>query len=257
MENGDDPLFRDPDFASFYDIENGEEAESGRDDFAYCRSLAREVGSVLDLGCGTGELAVLLAGNRRIVGVDPAGVMLDIARNRPGGLQVCWVEADARRLSLGETFDLIVLTGHAFQVFLTDKDISAVLATIARHLARGGRFIFDSRNPLRQEWRQWAPQASMRAVTHPIFGTAKAWNDASYDAVSEIVTYQTVYQLASTGRILSAHSQIRFAARSKIQELLSEAGLVVERWLGDWQGSDCGDTAKELIPIGRLIDRSD
>jgi len=36
---------------------------------------------------------------------------------------------------LGRRFDLVVLTGHAFQVFLTDDDQRAVLSTIAEHLA--------------------------------------------------------------------------------------------------------------------------
>jgi ubiquinone/menaquinone biosynthesis C-methylase UbiE len=188
----DDPLFRDPDFASFYDLENGDEADSGRGDFAFCRALASEAGSILDLGCGTGELAVTLAAGRSVVGADPAAAMLDVARHRPGGGMVEWVEADARSLSLDIRFDLILLTGHAFQVFLTDKDVAAVLATIARHLAPDGRFIFDSRNPGREEWRTWTPEASARVVTHPVFGDAKAWNDVAFDAAPEMATSRTL-----------------------------------------------------------------
>jgi SAM-dependent methyltransferase len=248
----DDPLFRDPDFASFYDIENGDAAESGRGDFEFCRSLARNAGSVLDLGCGTGELAAMLAPGRRVVGADPAAAMLDVARQRPGSDKVDWVEADARSLSLDERFDLIVLTGHAFQVFLSDDDVSQILRTIATHLAPDGRFIFDSRNPLREEWRQWTPDASVRAVTHPVFGAAKAWNDVAFNAASGIVTYQTVYEIASTGKILSAHAQIRFLGQSRLEDLLTEAGLVVDRWLGDWHGSEYSHASKEIIPLGRL-----
>jgi ubiquinone/menaquinone biosynthesis C-methylase UbiE len=249
----DDPLFRDPDLASFYDIENGDEVESGRDDFVFCRSLAAEAGSVLDLGCGTGELTVMLAPGRRVVGADPAAAMLDVARRRPGGDRVEWVEADARSLRLDARFDLIVLTGHAFQVFLTDEDIAAVLSTIAFHLSPNGRFIFDSRNPKREEWRTWTPEASTRIVTHPVFGEAKAWNDVAFDAASEIVTYQTVYAIPALGKTLSAASQIRFASKSQLEELLATAGLVVDRWLGDWQGAAYSEGSKEIIPIGRLV----
>lgn len=248
----DDPLFRDPDFASFYDIENGAEADTGRDDFIFCRALARDAASVLDLGCGTGELTVMLADSRRVVGADPAAAMLDVARHRSGGEIVKWVEADARSLSLDERFDLIVLTGHAFQVFLTDEDIADVLSTIARHLSPNGQFIFDSRNPPREEWRTWTPEESMRVVTHPVFGEARAWNDVAFDAASEIVTYQTVYEMTSTGKTLSAASQIRFAGKERLEQLLAEAGLKVDRWLGNWQGAPYADDSKEIIPIGRL-----
>jgi ubiquinone/menaquinone biosynthesis C-methylase UbiE len=86
-----DPLFRDPDFASFYDIENGDEAEAGRDDFAFCRALAGDATSVLDLGCGTGELAASLARGRRVVGADPARAMQDLARQQPHGDKVRWI----------------------------------------------------------------------------------------------------------------------------------------------------------------------
>ena len=248
----EDRLYRDPELADFYDIENGDEAESGRSDFAFCRALAAEATSVLDLGCGTGELIVSLAGGRRVVGADPAGAMLDVARNRPGGDKVLWVEGDARSLSLSHTFDLIVLTGHAFQVFLSDAAVFEVLETIAAHLAPGGRFVFDSRNPLRQEWRQWTPAESQRKIRHPVFGDVRGWNDVAFDPATEIATYWTFYEIPSAGKTLSAASQIRFMTKSRLEKLVAEAGLVVDRWMGDWAGAPWAEGSKEIIPIGRL-----
>lgn len=247
-----DPLFRDPDFASFYDLENGDEAESGRDDFAFCRTLARDATSVLDLGCGTGELAASLARGRRVVGADPAAAMLDVARQRPDGDKVRWIEAGAQDVRLAETFDLILLTGHAFQVFLTDDDVRAVLKTIAMHLAPSGRFVFDTRNPSYRMWETWTPEKSVRTVTHPVHGTVKAWNDVQFDDATGIATYQTFYQVQATGKLLSASSQIRFIDKERLSALIEEAGLKVERWLGDWQGAPWEAGLKEIIPIGRL-----
>ena len=84
-----DPIYNDPDFVQFYDIEN----QDGRADFDYCVGLARDGGSVLDLGCGTGQLAAEMAQGRNVTGVDPASAMLDIARRRTGGDKVDWVVA--------------------------------------------------------------------------------------------------------------------------------------------------------------------
>lgn len=248
----EDRLYRDPEIADFYDLENSEEAEDGRSDFAFCRMLAQEAGSVLDLGCGTGELAASLAEGRQVVGADPAGAMLDVARQRPGGDKVTWIEADARRLSIEQTFDLIVLTGHAFQVFLTDEAVLDVLRTIKTHLAPGGRFIFDSRNPLREEWREWTPAKSERIVIHPLFGAVRAWNDVAFDTRTDVATYWTFYEITSPSKTLSARSQIRFMQKARLEELVVEAGLVVDRWIGSWQGEPYGDDTKEIIPIGRL-----
>jgi SAM-dependent methyltransferase len=248
-QNGstDDRLYSDPDLVQFYDIES-----EGREDLAYCLALENGRQSVLDLGCGTGQLAAAMADGRFVAGVDPAAAMLEVARRRPNGQKVNWVEADARNVRLDRKFDLVLLTGHAFQVFLTQGDQKAVLRTIAHHLAPGGLFIFDSRNPEMEEWRSWNPQESKRILKHPRLGTVKAWNDAVQDAVTGIVTYQTNYEVLASGRLLSAKSKIAFPAKEALDDMLDDAGLAVEEWLGDWTGGTYHRTSPEMIPVGRL-----
>ena len=183
-----DRLFGDPKLVQFYDAENG-----WADDTRHCLGLAEQAASVLDLGCGTGLLAAALGGGREVWGVDPAGAMLDVARKRPGGSTVTWIEADGRSVRLGRRFDLVVMTGHAFQCLLTDADQRALCETIAAHLAPGGTFIFDSRNPAREEWREWVPELSRRVLHDPDLGRITAWNDVSMDWATHIVTYETIY----------------------------------------------------------------
>lgn len=243
--------YDDPDLVSFYDLENG-----WRADFDFCAGLAGEAKSVLDLGCGTGELAAGIAQrfpDCAVTGADPAVSMLDIARRRPGGEKVEWIAADARTLDLGRRFDLIVLTGHAFQVFLAPEDQLAALRTIARHLTPRGRFVFDSRNPAAEEWREWVPEESQHEVEHPTLGTVEAWNEAEHDAATGIVTYETHYRVVATGRRLAARSRIRFTPKDELEGLIAEAGLHVTRWLGDWQGSAWTPASKEIIPLGGLV----
>lgn len=224
-------------------------------DFDYCINFAKDAGSVLDLGCGTGQLATALARQRSVTGVDPAPAMLDIARRRAGGESVDWVEADARKVRLGRRFDLVLLTGHAFQVFLTSKDQEAVLDTIAAHLAPGGRFIFDTRNPAAEEWLEWTPERSERELEHPGLGTTKAWNDFRRDPASGIVTYSTYYEIPDGGRrMLSAESKIAFPTRENLEGMMEQSGLVVEEWLGSWRGGPFGPASPEIIPIGRLLE---
>jgi SAM-dependent methyltransferase len=242
-----DRLYRDPDLVQFYDLEN----ESGAD-FAFCLELARDARSVLDLGCGTGQLAAALAEGRHVTGVDPAGAMLDVARRRPGGAAVEWIEADARSLRLDRRYDLVVLTGHAFQVFLTREGRTEALRTIAHHLAPAGRFVFDTRNPAAREWEEWLPETSRRNLDHPTHGRIEAWNDTERDTATGVVTYQTVYRRTSDGRTFNASSRIAFPDREAVEALIVEAGLRAERWLGDWQGGPWRADAPEIIPIGGL-----
>lgn len=239
-------LYSDPELAQFYDLENG-----WGEDFDYCSVLANGCRAILDLGCGTGLLAASLArqSERLVVGIDQAAAMLDIARQRPGAERVCWLRDDAGSLRLGCRFDLVLLTGHAFQVFLTHDDQSAVLRTIASHLAPRGRFIFDSRNPVAAAWRKWTPNQSRRSLRHPRLGQVLAWNAVAQDAATGVVTYRSSYETAD-GRLLSCRSQIAFPSQGELSAMIEDAGLAVEAWLGDWSGAPWEATAPEIIPLG-------
>ena len=246
-----DRLYNEAALARFYDLDNGWGA-----DFDFCVKLAETARSVMDLGCGTGQLAAALSETCEVTGVDPAGPMLDIARQRPGGAKVAWIEADARELDLGRGFDLVLLTGHAFQVFQTPDDQAAVLGTIARHLAPGGRFIFDSRNPAAEAWREWSPEVSRHEIEHATLGPVEAWNDAAWDAAGGIVTYETHYRIKTENRAVSASSQIRFTRQEELARLIGSAGLRVESWLGSWQGEAYSPSSREIIPLGRRHEAS-
>lgn len=241
----EDRLYFDPELAQFYDLDNAD-----RDDFDFCLKLAVNARSVLDLGCGTGQLAVALADGREVVGVDPAAAMLEIGLSRPGGHAVEWIAGDARTLRLKRKFDLVLLTGHAFQCFLTQRDRQAALRTIRAHLASDGQFIFDSRNPQQRAWMEWTPDLSQRSITHPDYGTVRAHNDVAVDPLTGVVTYQTFYEAVESGKRWSAESRIAFVAQDRLSEMLNEAGLKVDRWMGDWEGNIFKQDSAEIIPVG-------
>lgn len=249
-EPGDDPLYRNPAMAQFYDAAN----KKHRHDFEYCMNLAKDAGSALDLGCGTGELAAAMAQTYsiKVTGVDRAAAMLDIARKRPGGAGVTWIKADARSVRLGARFDLIVLTGHAFQVFLTDDDQAAALATITAHLTPSGRFVFDSRNPAIQGWRGRTRENTTRRFVHPDLGEVDSWNVADYDPALDVLTYTNGYQVLSTGEEHAATAQIRFTPQAGLATRIAAAGLSVDTWLGDWHGEPVSPDHPDFIAIGRL-----
>lgn len=240
-----DALYRDPELARFYDWDNPWSA-----DFDFFADLVSGSDRVLDLGCGTGIFSVALAGRgHQVTGVDPAAAMLGVARNRPDGEKVRWVQADARHVDLGERFDMVLMTGHAFQTILYRNDRVALLGTIARHLDPGGRFFFDSRNRAARAWERWIPEATRQTRQHPDFGYVVCWNDAVCDPESGVVTYGTYYQLES-GRVFSARSQIAFPSQTEIAELIADAGLAVDRWIGDCIGGEFTSESPEIIPLG-------
>ncbi|GAA1154148.1 class I SAM-dependent methyltransferase [Nocardioides aquiterrae] len=116
-----DPAFADPRLAALYDDLDGDRADLD----AYL-AIVEELGvsSVVDIGCGTGSLAVrLAAAGLTVTGVDPATASLDVARSKPRAEQVTWVDGDATVLpSLGIVADAAVMTGNVAQVFVSDED---------------------------------------------------------------------------------------------------------------------------------------
>ncbi|MCU0828663.1 MAG: class I SAM-dependent methyltransferase [Tabrizicola sp.] len=240
-----DALYDDPALARFYDWDNPWPV-----DFDWFLTLLEGAGSVLDLGCGTGIFSVAVAARgAEVVGVDPAAAMLAVARARPGGERVRWLEAAAQGLDLGRRFQAVVMTGHAFQTLATPEDRAACLNTISCHLVPGGRFFFDSRNPEAREWTEWTPEATREVRLHPEFGRVERWNEASETDVPGVVEYETHY-LAQDGRHWQARSRIAFPGFDELAGAIAVAGLRVERWYGDAAGGPVRSGCPDFIPVG-------
>ncbi len=95
--------------------------------------------SVLDAGCGTGRVAIELARHGiDVVGVDVDGSMLAEARRLAPGLT--WVQADLATLSLGRTFDVVVLAGNV-PLFCAAATRRALVEACAAHVVSEGLMI--------------------------------------------------------------------------------------------------------------------
>lgn len=109
---------------------------------------------VLDVGCGTGQLAVQAAGRAggagRVVGVDISGPMLEAARRRAAGLpQVQFVQADCQTDPLPGPFDVAV---SRFGVMFFDDPVAA-FANLLAATRPGGRLAFVAWQSLfENEW---------------------------------------------------------------------------------------------------------
>jgi SAM-dependent methyltransferase len=124
------------------------------DDYRFYAGLAAAAGvsRAVDLGCGTGTLArMLAAGGVTVTGVDPDAGMLRVARSRDPRSLVDWRLGRSGVLAPAAA-DFAVMSGHVAQVFADDADWLAALRDLRRALVPGGLLAFESRNPGARKW---------------------------------------------------------------------------------------------------------
>ncbi len=242
-----DRLFAKPALAELYDTWC---PQQGRGDFRFYLPLVMAAGAVLDVGCGTGELLHLArqAGHTgRLCGLDPAPGMLRQARKRPG---IEWVLGDAASAGRDGEFDLAVMTGHAFQALLTDAEIRASLAAIRAALRPGGRFAFETRNPLARAWEDWTPDKPAE-VTSPAGAVVTIVTRVQEPVTGDTVTFTHTFTSPGWDGPEVSRSTLRFLGPGALASFLSGAGLTIEQQFGNWDSQPLADASPEIITIAR------
>ncbi|WP_419905353.1 class I SAM-dependent DNA methyltransferase [Kiloniella sp.] len=249
--------YHDPLLSRLYDQQN----PWGKDcDFYLAQAQGHEhTLKILDLGCGTGLLTTAFAkAGHDVTGVDPAVEMLNIAIRRPYGDKVMWMKTSAEDFQSEHLFDLIILSGHAFQVFLGDEDIQSALQTMKRHLAPKGRIVFDTRNPEIKSWENWTPDKTKESLTLPpsnkytLPEEIEVWHDLGNVedcGVGKLVSYNTLYRKKSGSKNnpVKTSATIRFLTHKELIRHLDQAGLVPEEIYGDWDSSPYEAGSREII----------
>ena len=216
--------FSHPRLAAAYDP-----LDPDRSDLDAYRSMAHEFGaqSVLDIGCGTGTLACLLAlEGLRVIGVDPAAASVNVARTKPGSDRVRWVNGPAWAV-LPAQVDLITMTANVAQVFVSDDAWREVLEVAHDALRPGGRLVFETRVPQRRAWQSWTPEHS--EWTGEIEGAGGlTTNNELVDVFEQWVTFRWTIRFHTDGEELTSLSTLRFRGENELRTTLHDAGFVVD-----------------------------
>jgi SAM-dependent methyltransferase len=214
----------------------------------YYLELIRSAASVLDLGCGAGQLLRRAAAeddSRALVGVDVAPAMLAEAARADTG--VVWLHGDARTVDVGRRFELATMTGHAFQVLLTDDDVRAVLSNVWRHLGPGGRFAFETRNPSARAWERWAGLTSR--VESPTGEDVEVTLESVRLLEPDLVELSGTYRFEASRTSLESRGTLRFIDPQHLRALLEGAGYRIDGWFGDWDRTPVTSASPEMIVV--------
>jgi 2-polyprenyl-3-methyl-5-hydroxy-6-metoxy-1,4-benzoquinol methylase len=212
--------------AEIYDLDSGWSIDR---DF-YLKLAGDTPQSILDLGCGTGLLCNAYAQRNHVVtGVDPSEAMLDVARRKPHGKEIEWVQSSAQDYSSNKRFDLIIMTGHAFQVLLEDNDVIATFSTMRKHLKHDGKIVFESRNPDIDWSHQWSYKLDIELPD----STAVTESRKFIAMKNARMIFELHYQFPDQS--LVSESELRFYSKGEIEQFAVSADLRVDNLFGDWQ----------------------
>jgi SAM-dependent methyltransferase len=237
-------MYTDEQAAALYDVLNG---WGPSDDFYL--GLVMGSRSVLDVGCGTG--AILHRARRaghagRLCGLDPDPAMLGRARRQTG---IEWVAGTAASMTWDGEFDLAVMTGHAFQVLVGDDELRASLTAIRRALVDGGRFAFETRNPLARAWEGWNPENAMEVVD-PSGRPLRIWYEVE-SVAGDVVTFTETTDDADGAPLRVDRASLRFLDVDTLGGFLAGAGFEIEAQYGGWLREPLALESPEIITVAR------
>jgi SAM-dependent methyltransferase len=189
--------------------------------------------TALDLACGTGGLALALAGRGwRVVGLDLSPAMIRVACGK--GSSAEFQVGDMRSFDLGTRFDLVTCAFDSFNYLLSLDEVRAAFRCVRTHLQPGGLFLFDLNTPSLYE-----------AHHHGIIE-----RDVEDVAFRQELRYEAKERLAYTtfrfDRGVEVHVQ-RAYEREEIESQLRKAGLRSIAVHGDMRGAPATRASERLF----------
>lgn len=247
------------DFGALYDAVT---AHAKRGDIAFYREEAlRETNRVLEIGCGTGRVLVPIAeAGREITGLDGSVEMLARCHARLAEDtkevrgRVTLEHGDATDFALGTTFPLIIAPFRILQMFTTMEQQLGCVQSVARHLAPGGRFLFDVYNPHfelmladRSAEREDTPE-----ITLPDGRTFRRTYRVTRARLAEQINDLEMFYYVD-GRAHRHAFSMRWYMRAELEHLLARAGLRLANVYGDFDRSAYGEASPEIVVEAELI----
>lgn len=244
-------------YAAYYDWENAQTV--GRRDIAFWRRMAATVdGPILELGCGTGRVALPVARQgATVVGIDRSSAMLVRARRRVKrarlGSRVQLVRGDIRHLPFPErSFPLVMAPYGILQSLLVERDLKQTLEAVTRVLTRKGTFGLELVADL-PAWDEYSKRVSMRGKRGPNGKPITLVESVKQDRVHHITRFEQEFVEGRGKDAIRKKFALAFRTLTVPQMVgrLETAGLRVSAVLGDYQGGPWDLRAEVWIILAR------
>lgn len=223
--------------AWLYDLDSRDNLS---DDIPFYLEYAKRQGDeVLELGCGTGRVALALAAQGfRVTGLDLSQQMLDVFRKKLAARpelseRITLVHGDMSDFSFDRKFAMIIAPFRAFQALTDDRDIEHSLTCIRGHLADGGIFIINVFNPrpvMDESWCygetvQWE-QTDEKTGNHVV---KKHWDD-KIDTENRVIyphfAFEVTYPDGRAERIVDDLA-LKYYYSGQLRAVVERAGMEI------------------------------
>ena len=208
--------------------------------------------TVLDLACGVGRHAIVMARTGfKVTGLDFNAHYLEIAAEESAraNVPVDWVVGDMRRLSFENEFAGVYSYYTSFGYF-SDAENEAVIANVAQALQPGGRFLLDMMN------RDWLLTHPQQRIWNQRDDGALLMEEVSLDLKASRVKSRLMMIAPEGGARLTKEFDLRAYTCAELTALLRRHGLeVLEIW-GDPERSEYSTESRRLILLAERRPRS-
>ena len=235
----------------------------------YTRAAIDSGGPVLELGVGTGRVAIPTAEQGvDVVGVDNSEAMLAVASSKAASLgddagSLELIAADIRDFTLRDSdggerkFPLATIPFRGFLALLTVEDQFSALRRIYEHLQPGGILLFNIFVPdPNMALEQSDVLRHLTDVTDPETGLTRVlYQQNQYDTHNQIVSIRMLIEDLDRNNVVSQRMYrdylLRYCYRWEVHHLLQLCGFEIEALYGDFDLSDFDETSTEMIWAAR------
>lgn len=189
--------------------------------------------SVLDLGCGYGRHALLLATyGYRVVGLDRSERLLHLAQQEAEAqrVRVHWVHGDMRAIPFENEFDAVLNLFSSFGYFEQEEENLCVLQQVQKALTPRGLFLLDTLSQVRLV-RNFFPSSITRYDNGLI-----VLEERRFDLLSSRYEVR-VTLLHPDGRRSEYEHSLRVYTLTELTQMLASAGLLLQGCYGNLDGS--------------------
>lgn len=233
---------------------------------SFAKEFLGEGGNILEVGCGTGRIALRLAGHGYVVtGLDISQAMLDRARAKNSDpANPKWVRADMRHFDFDQRYDLVIIPGHSFQFMTTAEAQVDCLTCIKGHLNPRGMLVIhvnhDDLNWLASLPSVPTPPSEVTSeVPFPkgdhVLRKLQAWSyrNTTQTATSFVIHEEVNKDGVIVNRWQSEPAFLHCLFPTEIQHLAAQAGFNIEAIYGDFARNEFREDSPDIILVLRSV----